>query len=446
MARFAMFLIAPVPVLVSSAGAQPCSPSWTSVAGGPNGVVRSLAVASEHGRPTLFAGGQFNSSGGVQTGPLARWDGAEWSRVGNELLTNAVLALIEFDDGSGPALYVGGNFLSLDSNPSLYGVLRWDGAQWRMAGQALNGTVWSLAIHDEGQGPALYAGGYFWSPLHGQQGPRNIMKLAQGTWVPVGGGANDQIMSIISFNDGTGSSLWVNGVNSVPAAYMVRWDGAQWHDVRGSHEFLNGRLSIFDSGSGPRLHLAGHNFVVPGLFRWEDGDWVTLGTTNSPPHQAVVWDDGSGPALYLGGWFGTVSGLPSTQIVARWDGGTWSGTGAEALHQGEAVALMPFDDGSGPALYAGGGFNLHAPTRFLVRYTTCNHPAPCYPNCDGSTAGPTLNIDDFTCFIGEFASGLSLPSAQQRDHYANCDNSTLSPILNIDDFTCFINAYAAGCP
>jgi hypothetical protein len=73
-------------------------------------------------------------------------------------------------------------------------------------------------------------------------------------------------------------------------------------------------------------------------------------------------------------------------------------------------------------------------------------PAVCYPNCDGSTVPPVLNVDDFTCFINAYAQAQMLPHAQQVGHYANCDGSTVAPALNVDDFTCFINAYAQGCP
>jgi hypothetical protein len=70
----------------------------------------------------------------------------------------------------------------------------------------------------------------------------------------------------------------------------------------------------------------------------------------------------------------------------------------------------------------------------------------CYANCDGSTVEPVLNVDDFTCFINEFAQAQTLPHEQQVAHYANCDGSTIAPALNVDDFTCFINRYAQGCP
>ena len=64
-------------------------------------------------------------------------------------------------------------------------------------------------------------------------------------------------------------------------------------------------------------------------------------------------------------------------------------------------------------------------------------PAPCYPNCDGSTVQPILNVLDFNCFLNRFSAGAS---------YANCDGSTVPPVLNVLDFNCFLNRFSAGCP
>ena len=61
----------------------------------------------------------------------------------------------------------------------------------------------------------------------------------------------------------------------------------------------------------------------------------------------------------------------------------------------------------------------------------------CYPNCDGSTTTPALNVNDFICFQGRFAAG---------DPWANCDGSTTPPVLNVNDFICFQGRFAAGCP
>jgi hypothetical protein len=60
----------------------------------------------------------------------------------------------------------------------------------------------------------------------------------------------------------------------------------------------------------------------------------------------------------------------------------------------------------------------------------------CYANCDCSTAPPVLNVQDFACFLNEFAAA---------DPNANCDGSTAPPVLNVQDFSCFLNAFAAGC-
>jgi hypothetical protein len=102
-------------------------------------------------------------------------------------------------------------------------------------------------------------------------------------------------------------------------------------------------------------------------------------------------------------------------------------------------------DGSG-----GGSFNVAGtigqpatatmsggPFTVISGFWSVSAPVPCYPNCDGSTVAPILNVIDFTCFLQKFAAG---------DPYANCDGSTQQPALNILDFTCFLQRFAAGCP
>jgi hypothetical protein len=114
-------------------------------------------------------------------------------------------------------------------------------------------------------------------------------------------------------------------------------------------------------------------------------------------------------------------------------GGTSSGGGFElsgTIGQHDAGAM------SGGSFTLAGGFWVGAVTS----------SPPCYANCDGSTVPPILNVEDFSCFINQFASAQSLPPAQQIAHYANCDGSTIAPVLNVEDFSCFINRFAQGCP
>jgi hypothetical protein len=77
----------------------------------------------------------------------------------------------------------------------------------------------------------------------------------------------------------------------------------------------------------------------------------------------ATFDDGSGAALYAGGNMarGTAiiaSAFPANNI-ARWDGESWSALGDNGNGMNDWVAaLAVFDDGTRPALYAGGAFTV----------------------------------------------------------------------------------------
>jgi hypothetical protein len=72
-----------------------------------------------------------------------------------------------------------------------------------------------------------------------------------------------------------------------------------------------------------------------------------------------VWNDGSGPALYAGGSFTSGAGA-TLDGVAQWSGSAWvplrQGV-TKSASTGIVNALASFDDGAGSALYAGGDFD-----------------------------------------------------------------------------------------
>jgi hypothetical protein len=107
----------------------------------------------------------------------------------------------------------------------------------------------------------------------------------------------------------------------------------------------------------------------------------------------------------------------------------------------------PDGPGAAEAITHWEGMGAGAAGEYRIELTgACFIGAPaCIANCDGSTTEPILNVDDFTCFINEFAAAQGLTHEEQMASYANCDGSTLAPVLNVDDFTCFINLFAAGC-
>lgn len=106
---------------------------------------------------------------------------------------DSVKDFIVFDDGSGEALYLGGDA----------GISRWDGSDWSEPGGGIDGSVEALMIWDDGSGPALFAGGSFSEA--GGVPAENIARLDGSTWTALGLGTESR--------SGTGrtGSRWVPG-------------------------------------------------------------------------------------------------------------------------------------------------------------------------------------------------------------------------------------------
>jgi hypothetical protein len=123
----------------------------------------ALTVFDDGGGPALYAGGNFTIAGGASALRVAKWDGSSWSSVGSgpgNGVNNHVLALTVFDDGSGPALWAGGEFGNAGGVAANF-IAQWDGSSWSALESGMNSAVMALAVFDDGSGPALYAGGGF---------------------------------------------------------------------------------------------------------------------------------------------------------------------------------------------------------------------------------------------------------------------------------------------
>jgi hypothetical protein len=102
----------------------------------------------------------------------------------------------------------------------------------------------------------------------------------------------------------------------------------------------------------------------------------------------AVLDDGTGPALYAGGWFTTAGGVTANR-VARWDGTAWSalegptGPGVDGDVWALAGAESPFER----TLYVGGNLALAGGVP-SVRIATWRCPGPAI-FVDGFESGDT---------------------------------------------------------
>lgn len=299
----------------------------------------------------LYVGGEFTTAGGVATQNVARWDGTSWHPLGSGVSGGwdpHVTALALSSDGS---LYAGGDF-TIASGTMANFIARWDGVSWHNLGSGMNGEVEALAFGPDG---SLYAAGTFTTA--GGNIANHIARWDQDTssWHPLGNGANGGIHTLAFGHDG---SLYAGGyfsqVGNTTAKNIARWDGQSWHPVSGG---LNERVLALAMGQNRTLY-AGGRFTIAGeaaatyVARWNSTApvWQSLsqGYGISGSINAVVL--GPDDSVYAGGAFDT-AGSTLARSIARWDGSSWHpvGTGID----GSVHALVVGSDGS---LYAGGDF------------------------------------------------------------------------------------------
>jgi hypothetical protein len=408
----------------------------------------ALAVFDDGSGPALYAGGSFTNAGGIEANRIARWDGSSWSALGSGVTGSqgqfqAVLALAVFDDGSGPALYAGGTFTQAGGIPA-NGIAKWDGSSWSPLGDGVtNSNIYSviaLQVFDDGTGPALYAGGQF---THAGGKPAvGIARWDGSTWSALGSGigtaSNSFVEALAVFDDGTGPGLYAGGAftqaDGAPGNRIARWDGSTWSPLGLGVNLQVRSLKVFDDGSGQALFVGGFFSQAGGspaskIARWDGSSWAPLGSgVDNIVSSLAVFDDGSGQSLYAGGLFSVAGNSPANR-VARWNGSLWSAM-ESGLMSGNITTLTVFDEGSGLGLYAGGDFNIAggAPANNIARWGCI---LPCIADLDDND---TLNFFDIAAFLAFYQ--IQFPSADW-----NGDG-----VLNFFDFAGYLDAYNTGCP
>lgn len=150
--------------------------SWSALGSGLLGISpsfpehpASMAVYDDGTGPQLYVSGYFYTAGGLSAHGVARWNGTTWSsNFGTTFNFDSAYAMQVFDDGRGPALWLAGSGSGGGAFGANYGIARWDGISWTNPNTTPVGGVGgqALAIYDSGSGPGLYFGGAF-STLNG---------------------------------------------------------------------------------------------------------------------------------------------------------------------------------------------------------------------------------------------------------------------------------------
>lgn len=106
----------------------------------------------------IYASGEFNRNGGQVVNGIAKWDGTDWSPLG-EGLTDPIFGQVIYPHQMlvfNGQLLVCGNF-STAGGTAVNGVAVWDGGAWSALGEGFNSTVYALGVFNG----ELYAGGDF---------------------------------------------------------------------------------------------------------------------------------------------------------------------------------------------------------------------------------------------------------------------------------------------
>ena len=109
-----------------------------------------------NGSTHLYVGG---NSIATNNGLLSRWDGTTWETVIDDGRLNAAIkSLAGFNAGDGMALYVVGDFSTLDAAPVSNNIMKWNGTTFANvgAGMVTSSSMPESVVFDDGAGPALW--------------------------------------------------------------------------------------------------------------------------------------------------------------------------------------------------------------------------------------------------------------------------------------------------
>ncbi|MCY3003235.1 MAG: hypothetical protein NTV21_15655 [Planctomycetota bacterium] len=321
--------------------------------------VRSLVTfdAGLGAGPELSVGGEFRSIGGRLADHLARTQGQQWS-FDYEPCSNlhSIADIVRLDRGNGPEAFARGTLRRAGDPVSSVqpSFLRWDGVRW----------VEQAGCPVEPRSVAELGGELFVSGQNLQTGAAEVVRWNGVQWTLACTASGQLIRTGRGPNAGLVLNTVIN-VGGVGGPAIAPWNGTCFQPLPGAFEMppMTTAPAVldaveFDDGSGPALYVTGlfekvDGVLVNNLARFSQGSWSAVGSgidcTYCVGMSLETFDDGTGPALYVGGGFQSVSGV-AAHSIARWDGTQWS-----ALGQGlgfYVVDFAVFDDGAGEALYA----------------------------------------------------------------------------------------------
>lgn len=228
----------------------------------------------------VYVGGFFFQAGSVDVRHIAKWNGTQWSAVGQGF-TDEVHALAAL----GTDIYAGGKFQKIWAGDSVKGIAKWNGTAWSSLSvklaNAYTGRPVVSAITPSGTD--LYVGGYF--TLTNAENAVSIAKWNGTTWSRLGSGiaGNGVSVSAITVD---GSDVYVGGqyttAGGIASEKIAKWNGTSWSGFGTGIQGSQGNVqaiavqgtNVFATGSW--LTTAG-GVTVNNIAHWDGSAWKTMG-------------------------------------------------------------------------------------------------------------------------------------------------------------------------
>jgi hypothetical protein len=313
----------------------PSNPNWQNIGDvTKNGTASDAAVSALvfDSSGDLYAGGLFDSAGGVSANNIAKWNHStsSWESLAGGL--NPVNALAFFS----------GDLYAAENSQ----IKKWDGLNWSSLGGGFTGTmvvIMALAADQDGN---IYAGGSF---DYAAGAPANNVakwRTASSTWEGMAGGLiqigwSNPTGQIADMTAGTDGNIYLAGAfnttESIPIIGIAKWNvsSSTWEALPAG----GGGYAVVADNSG-------NIYTQPA--KWNGLTWQLI--TDSDPSRPPVW------AMAARSPSEVFIGSDGYNFIGKLNGTAWNNIAGELINDFDyadvrALALDPAGD-----LYVGGKF------------------------------------------------------------------------------------------
>ena len=337
--------------------------TWSALGSGHGvkGTITSVGVSEND----VYVGGWITLAGRIPVNGIARWNGLTWSALGSGIIRGTSFANVNAIEVSGTDVYVGGEFTTAGGNP-VNNIAKWNGTDWSELGEGLPGPVYAIAV----SGADVYAAGNFTTA--GGTTVNHIAKWNGTTWSALGSGVSpgyycDEengcyyggVYALAIAGQDLYAGGWITAAGGSSVNNIAKWNGSSWSAMGNG----SGATVYTIAASGTDVYVGGSSSVIS---KWNGAEWSQLGTGVAGGFPSIRSIALSGSDVYVAGGFTGAGQVPASRI-AKWNGSTWSALGSGITAGGASYVTANVIAASRSRLYVGGYFSsagCHAASNF----------------------------------------------------------------------------------